>query len=112
MRHGWPGSVLEFREVIGSLSNPAARDGNAHDAFHLIIPSMPGFGFSDKPSEPGWTLERIADSYVNLMERPGYQRWALQGGELGAAITDTIALKAPAGCIGMHANFAMFQPAS
>ncbi|WP_406887541.1 epoxide hydrolase family protein [Serratia marcescens] len=112
MCHGWPGSVLEFRDVIGPLSNPAAYNGNPRNAFHLIIPSMPGFGFSDKPGEPGWALERIADSYVSLMARLGYQRWVMQGGDLGAAITDTIALKAPVGCIGMHSNFAMFQPTS
>jgi len=110
MCHGWPGSVLEFRDVIGPLSDPAAHGGNPHDAFHLIIPSMPGYGFSDKPAGAGWSLDRIADAYVTLIGRLGYKRWAMQGGDLGAAITDTIARKAPAGCIGMHSNFAMFPP--
>lgn len=110
MCHGWPGSVLEFRDVIGPLTNPVAHGGNATNAFHLIIPSMPGFGFSDKPTEAGWTIDRIASAYVTLMDRLGYKRWAMQGGDLGAAVTDTIARGAPSGLLGMHSNFAMFPP--
>lgn len=108
--HGWPGSVLEFRDAIGPLTDPASNGGKPGSAFHLVIPSMPGFGFSDKPTETGWDLNRMADAYIALMDRLGYARWGMQGGDLGAAIVDGIARKAPQGCIGMHSNFAMFQP--
>ena len=90
MTHGWPGSVLEFRSVIGPLTDPVAHGGNAHDAFHLVIPSIPGFGFSDKPAETGWNVSRIADAWITLMQRLGYKRWVAQGGDFGAAITDAI----------------------
>ena len=110
MTHGWPGSVLEFRKVIGPLSDPVAHGGQARDAFHLVLPPLPGFGFAAKPAETGWNLGRIADAWIVLMDRLGYDRWAAQGGDLGCGVTDEIARRAPAGLIGMHLNFAMFGP--
>ncbi|MET1075433.1 MAG: epoxide hydrolase family protein [Umezawaea sp.] len=110
MTHGWPGSVLEFRKVVGPLTDPAAHGGDSRTAFHLVVPSMPDFGFSGKPVEPGWTLASTADAWITLMDRLGYDRWGAQGGDLGAGVTDAIARKAPAGLVGMHLNFAMFFP--
>ncbi|MCA7951915.1 epoxide hydrolase [Burkholderia seminalis] len=110
MAHGWPGSVLEFRKVIAPLGNPAAHGGDPRQAFHLVIPSMPGFGFSDKPEEPGWDMSRIGRAYVQLMHRLGYDRWAMQGGDLGAGVTDEVASLALPELIGIHLNFAMFMP--
>jgi len=111
MTHGWPGSVLEFRKVIGPLTDPAAHGAAASQAFHLVIPVLPGFGFSAKPQEAGWTIPRIARAWITLMGRLGYQRWGAQGGDLGCAVTDEIAKRKPAGLIGTHLNFAMFPPA-
>ncbi|EPX58268.1 Epoxide hydrolase [Cystobacter fuscus DSM 2262] len=110
MTHGWPGSVLEFRDVIGPLTNPVAHGGKASDAFHLVIPSLPGFGFSDKPTGPGWHIGRIASAWSSLMQRLGYERWAAQGGDWGAGVTTTLGYMAPAGLIGIHLNMVMFQP--
>ena len=111
MTHGWPGSVLEFRKVIGPLTDPVAHGGDARDAFHLVLPTLPGFGFSAKPGETGWNLGRIAEAWITLMnDRLGYDRWAAQGGDLGCGVTDEIARRTPAGLIGMHLNFAMFGP--
>jgi epoxide hydrolase len=110
MTHGWPGSVLEFRKVIGPLTDPVAHGGQARDAFHLVLPTLPGFGFSAKPAETGWDLRRIAGAWITLMDRLGYDRWAAQGGDLGCGVTDEIARRVPAGLIGMHLNFAMFGP--
>jgi pimeloyl-ACP methyl ester carboxylesterase len=110
MTHGWPGSVLEFRKVIGPLTDPAAHGGAADDAFHLVLPTLPGFGFSAKPAETGWDLGRIAEAWIVLMQRLGHQRWGAQGGDLGCGVTDEIARRAPAGLVGMHLNFAMFGP--
>jgi len=111
MAHGWPGSVLEFRKVIGPLTDPAAHGGDPRNAFHVIAPSMPGFGLSGRPTGPGWNIGRIADAWITLIGRLGYQeRWGTQGGDLGCAVTDTIAAKAPTGLIGRHLNFAMFPP--
>jgi len=98
MTHGWPSSVLDFRKVIGPLTDPVAHGGEAGDAFHLVIPTLPGFGFSDKPTEPGWLYPRIADAWIELMDRLGYERWGAQGGDLGCAVTDTIASKRPPAC--------------
>jgi len=111
LTHGWPGSVLEFRKVIGPLSDPAAHGGDLGQAFHLVIPTLPGFGFSAKPAEPGWTIPRIAKAWVTLMDRLGYRTWGAQGGDLGCAVTDEIAKLKPKGFIGSHLNFAMFPPA-
>jgi len=110
LTHGWPGSVLEFRKVIGPLSDPAAYGGSPRQAFDLVIPSLPGFGFSAKPAQTGWSIPRIARAWVILMDRLGYQRWGAQGGDLGCAVTDEIARLKPAGFIGSHLNFAMFGP--
>ncbi len=110
MTHGWPGSVVEFHKVIGPLTNPAAHGGDKRDAFHLVIPTLPGFGFSDKPSEPGWGIARVADAWVTLMHRLGYERWGAQGGDWGAAVTTAIGHKAPPGCVGIHLNFVGYQP--
>ncbi|WP_329139012.1 epoxide hydrolase [Streptomyces sp. NBC_01476] len=110
MTHGWPSSVLDFRKVIGPLTDPAAHGGDPRDAFHLVVPSLPGCGFSDRPAAPGWGFPRIADAWITLMDRLGYQRWGAQGGDLGCAVTDEIGRAAPDGCVGLHLNFAMFPP--
>jgi epoxide hydrolase len=110
MTHGWPGSVLEFRDVIGPLTDPVAHGGSAKDAFHLIIPSLPGFGFSDKPTETGWNIDRISNAWITLMDRLGYDRWAAQGGDWGASVTTALGYKTPPGLVGIHLNMAMFQP--
>ena len=110
MTHGWPGSVLEFRDVIGPLTNPVAHGGKAEDAFHLVIPSLPGFGLSGKPTATGWTVNRIADAWIVLMQRLGYDQWAAQGGDWGAAVTTTLGYKAPKSLLGIHLNMVMFQP--
>lgn len=110
LTHGWPGSVLEFRKVIGPLSDPASHGSDPRDAFHLVIPVLPGFGFSAKPSEVGWNIPRIARAWVELMRRLGYERWGAQGGDLGCAVTDEIAKLRPTGFVGSHLNFAMFPP--
>ena len=110
MTHGWPGSVLEFRDVIGPLTDPVAHGGNARDAFHLIIPSLPGFGFSDKPTTTGWNIDRISDAWAELMRRLGYDQWAAQGGDWGAGVTTSLGYKSPSGLIGIHLNMVMFQP--
>ena len=108
--HGWPGSVLEFKHLIEPLTNPPLVDGIQAQAFHVIAPSMPGFGFSGKPTSTGWSLVRIADAWIELVRRLGYAgRWAIQGGDLGAGVCDAIARKQPAGLVGMHLNFAMFM---
>jgi pimeloyl-ACP methyl ester carboxylesterase len=112
MTHGWPGSVLEFRDVIGPLTDPVAYGGKAEDAFHLVIPSLPGFGFSGKPAVAGWTPNRIADAWIVLMQRLGYDKWTAQGGDWGSAITSTLGYKAPAGLAGIHLNMVMFQPSA
>ena len=111
LTHGWPGSVLEFRDVIEPLSNPRAHGGEASDAFHLVIPALPGFGFSDKPSEPGWGVGRTASAWGELMQRLGYgDRWMAQGGDWGAAVTTALAHMRVPGLAGIHLNMVMFQP--
>jgi pimeloyl-ACP methyl ester carboxylesterase len=111
LTHGWPGSVLEFRDVIGPLSDPRAHGGEASDAFHLVIPALPGFGFSDKPTEPGWGVGRTASAWSELMERLGYgDRWMAQGGDWGAAVTTALAHMRVPGLAGIHLNMVMFQP--
>lgn len=110
MTHGWPGSVLEFRHVIGPLTDPVAHGGDPADAFHLVIPSLPGFGFSDKPTATGWNIDRISDAWITLMDRLGYRRWGAQGGDWGAAVTTALGYKAPEGLAGIQLNMVMFQP--
>jgi pimeloyl-ACP methyl ester carboxylesterase len=104
MAHGWPGSIIELMKVIGPLTDPTAHGGSAADAFSLVIPSMPGYGFSEKPTEPGWSPVRIADAYIELMKRLGYSRYGAQGGDWGAIVVDLMAVKAPTGLIGIHSN--------
>ncbi|MEN3794461.1 epoxide hydrolase family protein [Fulvimarina sp. MAC3] len=111
LAHGWPGSILEFRDVIGPLTDPATHGGDPRGAFHLVIPSMPGFGFSDKPTEPGWNVGRVAGAYVELMQRLGYgERWLAQGGDWGAAVVTALAHMRAPGLAGIHLNMVMFQP--
>ena len=97
LTHGWPGSILEFRDLIAPLANPSSHGGDAADAFHLVIPALPGFGFSDKPSEPGWGVGRTAAAWGQLMQQLGYgDRWMAQGGDWGAAVTTALAhMRAP-----------------
>jgi pimeloyl-ACP methyl ester carboxylesterase len=104
MTHGWPGSVLELLNTVAPLTDPAAHDGRAEDAFHLVLPSIPGFGFSMKPTSTGWNPDRIARAWDMLMKRLGYEHYAAQGGDWGAIICDALGRQAPAGLIGMHVN--------
>lgn len=109
--HGWPGSVLEFRHLVGPLTDPVAHGGRAEEAFHLVIPSMPGFGFSDQPSTTGWGVGRIAEAWIDLMGALGYgTRWAAQGGDWGSAVVDAISRRRPEGLVGVHSNLPMVFP--
>lgn len=108
LTHGWPGSFREFLDVIGPLVDPTSFGGSAEDAFHVVIPSLPGFGFSDKPTEQGWNTARIARAWANLMQRLGYRRWVAQGGDWGAGITRELAVARPEGLIAAHVNFPYF----
>ncbi|GGV67011.1 hydrolase [Streptomyces griseoloalbus] len=108
--HGWPGSILEFRHMIGPLTDPVAHGGRAEDAFHVVVPSMPGFGFSDKPTTTGWGVPRIADAWIALMNRLGYSEWVAQGGDWGSAVVEAISRKVPGGFLGMHVNLPMVFP--
>lgn len=110
LTHGWPGSVIEFHKVIGPLTDPAAHGGDPADAFDVIVPSLPGYGFSDKPAETGWGVERIADAWITLVRRLGYDRFVAQGGDWGAAVTNAIAAKRPEGCLAIHLNLAIAFP--
>lgn len=102
--HGWPGSVVEQLKVIGPLTDPTAHGGKAADAFHLVIPSIPGYGFSAKPTASGWDPPRIARAWVTLMQRLGYPRFLAQGGDWGAIITELVAVQSPEAVIGIHSN--------
>jgi pimeloyl-ACP methyl ester carboxylesterase len=104
MTHGWPGSVIELLETIGPLTNPTAHGGDAKDAFHLVLPSIPGYGFSGEPVELGWYSGRVARAWAELMHRLGYTRYVAQGGDQGAAITDDMGRQAPQGLVGIHMN--------
>ena len=104
MTHGWPGSVIELLEVVGPLTDPTAHGGSAEDAFHLVLPSLPGYGFSGEPSELGWNAGRVAQAWAELMHRLGYTRYVAQGGDVGAAVTDTMGRQAPEGLLGIHMN--------
>jgi pimeloyl-ACP methyl ester carboxylesterase len=108
--HGWPGSILEQMKIIDPLTNPTAHGGSATDAFDLVIPSMPGHGFSGKPTELGWDPIRIAKAWVVLMERLGYDRYGAQGGDWGDAVTEQMALLTPPGLIGIHVNMPATVP--
>ena len=102
--HGWPGSVIEQLKIVDPLTNPTAHGASASDAFHVVIPSMPGYGFSGKPTSPGWDPARIARAWVVLMKRLGYTQFVAQGGDWGAIITDVMATQAPPELLGMHTN--------
>jgi len=102
--HGWPGSIVEMLNVIDPLTDPTAHGGSAEDAFHVVIPSMPGYGFSAKPDETGWDVPHIARAWADLMKRLGYTRYVAQGGDWGALITEVMGAQAPEGLIGIHTN--------
>jgi pimeloyl-ACP methyl ester carboxylesterase len=104
MTHGWPGSVIELLETVGPLTDPTAHGGTAEDAFHLVLPSIPGYGFSSEPTEIGWDPGRTAQAWAELMHRLGYSRYVAQGGDVGASITDAMGRQAPVGLVGIHTN--------
>jgi pimeloyl-ACP methyl ester carboxylesterase len=103
--HGWPGSVIELLEVVGPLTDPTAHGGRAEDAFDVVLPSLPGYGFSGEPTELGWDTGRVARAWAELMRRLGYTRYVAQGGDVGALVTDMMGRQAPDGLIGLHTNF-------
>jgi pimeloyl-ACP methyl ester carboxylesterase len=104
MTHGWPGSVIELLDVVGPLTDPTAHGGQAADAFHLVLPSLPGYGFSGEPTQLGWNVGRVGQAWAELMHRLGYPKYVAQGGDVGAAVTDTMGRQAPEGLIGIHTN--------
>src|SRR5437016_5758124 len=104
MTHGWPGSVVELLETVGPLTEPTAHGGRAEDAFDLVLPSIPGYGFSAEPTELGWGPGRVAEAWAKLMQRLGYTRYVAQGGDVGAQVTDAMGRQAPDGLIGIHTN--------
>ena len=104
MTHGWPGSVIELLEAVGPLTDPTAHGGTAEDAFDLVLPSLPGYGFSGEPTEVGWNVGRIAEAWAELMRRLGYTRYVAQGGDVGASVTDAMGRQAPEGLLGIHMN--------
>jgi pimeloyl-ACP methyl ester carboxylesterase len=108
--HGWPGSPIEQLKIIDPLTNPTAHGGSAEDAFHVVIPSMAGYGFSGKPTTPGWDPARMAQAWVELMKRLGYNRFVAQGGDWGGFVTNQMALQAPPELIGFHVNFSGAAP--
>ena len=108
--HGWPGSIIEQMKIIDPLTNPTAHGGSASDAFHLVIPSMPGYGFSGRPTTPGWDCTRMARAWNALMKRLGYTRYVAQGGDWGALVTEQMGLLAPPELLGIHVNFASVFP--
>lgn len=110
LTHGWPGSVVEFLDVIGPLSDPRSHGGDPADAFHVVVPSLPGYGWSDRPTATGWGVPRIAAAWHELMRRLGYQRYGAQGGDWGAGVTTTMAVEPPPGLVGIHLNMAVAPP--
>ena len=108
--HGWPGSVIEFAKAIKPLVDPATHGGSEADAFHLVLPTIPGYGFSDKPAQTGWGVERVATAWSALMARLGYERYFAQGGDWGAAITAAIGAQDPEHCMGLHTNMPVVAP--
>ena len=104
MTHGWPGSVIELLETVGPLTDPTPHGGRAEDAFHLVLPSLPGYGLSGEPAELGWNVSRVAQAWAELMHRLGYTRYVAQGGDVGAAVTDSMGRQAPEGLLGIHMN--------
>jgi pimeloyl-ACP methyl ester carboxylesterase len=110
LTHGWPGSVIEFMDVIAPLTDPVAHGGREGDAFHVVVPSLPGYGFSGKPDRPGWGVDRIGRAWAELMQRLGYARWFAQGGDWGAIITTEMGGQAPEGLAGIHTNMPLARP--
>ncbi|HWN52830.1 MAG TPA: epoxide hydrolase, partial [Xanthobacteraceae bacterium] len=110
--HGWPGSIIEQLKIVDPLTDPTAHGGSASDAFHLVIPSLPGYGFSGKPTAPGWNPVSIARAWATLMQRLGYTRYVAQGGDWGNAISEVMALQQPSGLLGIHTNMAATVPAN
>ena len=108
--HGWPGSIVEFHKVIEPLTNPTAHGGDARDAFHVVAPSLPGYGFSGKPARNGWNVQRIGRAWAQLMPRLGYKRYAAQGGDWGAMVTTCIGIQDPENCLGIHLNMPIAPP--
>src|SRR6478672_2120064 len=104
MTHGWPGSVVEMLDSVGPLTDPTAYGGGAEDGFHLVLPSLPGYGLSGEPIEVGWDLGRTARAWAELMRRLGYARYVAQGGDVGAGVTDAMGRQAPEGLVGLHTN--------
>src|ERR1700744_4441431 len=111
LTHGWPGSIVEFLKLIGPLTDPVSFGGDAADSFDVVVPSLPGFGFSQKPTETGWTVSRIASAWAELMKRLGYTRWAAQGGDWGAVVTTALGAMQPEGLLGIHLNTQYAFPA-
>jgi pimeloyl-ACP methyl ester carboxylesterase len=111
LTHGWPGSIVEFLKLIGPLTDPVAFGGRVEDSFDVVIPSLPGFGFSGKPTETGWTVSRIAAAWVELMKRLGYTNWVAQGGDWGAVVTSALGMLRPDGLLGIHLNSQYAFPA-
>ena len=112
LTHGWPGSTAEFMEVIGPLTDPAAHGGDPADAFHVVVPSLPGFGFSDKPARIGWGVDRIAAAWDELMVRLGHHRYGAQGGDWGSMITTRIGVQNLGHCAGIHVNMPIARPSA
>ena len=110
LSHGWPGSVVEFHKVIEPLTDPVAHGGEAADAFHVVAPSLPGFGFSDRPAVTGWSVEHIGEAFAELMARLGYDRYLAQGGDWGSAISAAIGAQDPDHCQGIHINLITVRP--
>ncbi len=110
LTHGWPGSVIEFLKVIPALTDPSRHGGESQDAFHVVCPALPGYSFSDKPKQSGWSVEKIARAWSELMLRLGYQRYYAQGGDWGASVTTAIALQDAEHCHGVHLNALLVQP--
>jgi pimeloyl-ACP methyl ester carboxylesterase len=110
MTHGWPGSVIELLEAVGPLTDPTTHGGRAEDAFHLVLPSLPGYGFSGEPTELGWESGRIARAWAELMDRLDYTRYVAQGGDVGALVTDVMGRQAPDGLVGIHLNLLAGAP--
>src|SRR6267142_3973052 len=110
LTHGWPGSVVEFLKVVGPLTDPTAHGGKADEAFHVVVPSLPGFAFSDKPTQPGWRLPRIANAWAGIMQRLGYSRYVAQGGDFGAGVSSWMAKQRPSGLAAIHLNLPILFP--